>query len=150
MKLTELFPDMPKVILNGKEYEIIFNTRSMLQLEVDYPDKIHEGKEITSPELILNALNSAFSMMKTTDLINLLHAGLIHTKEFNKEMLADAIQPCYFPVYMDHIVLAYQLSKSTPEQIEKMEVMSAASGSKKKIVQEIMPENTPTTELNVD
>ncbi|EIW20711.1 MULTISPECIES: hypothetical protein [Pelosinus] len=147
MKLTELFPDMPKVILNGKEYEVIFNTRSMRQLEFDYPDKIQDGKEITSPELILNALNSAFGMMKTTDLINLLHAGLIHTNQFNKETLVDAMQPCFFPVYMDHIILAYQLSKSTPEQLEKMEVMSAVNGSKKKMDQEeIMPPNMPTIE----
>ncbi len=146
MKLTELFPDMPKVILNDKEYEVIFNTRSMRQLEYDYPDKMQDGKEITSPELILNALNSAFGMMKTTDLINLLHAGLIHTNQFNKETLVDAMQPCYFPVYMDHIILAYQLSKSTPEQLEKMEVMSAVNGSKKKMEEEIMPQNMPIIE----
>jgi len=147
LNLSTLFPDLPKITLNGTEQELKFTTRSLLQLEKDYPDQTIDGKEKTSQELILNALNSGFSMMKTTDLVNLLYAGLIHNKSFdNKESLIDAMETHAFPVYIDHILTAYQLSKSTPEQIEKMEVMAQANGSKKKTKKETLQENTPTTE----
>jgi len=150
MKITELFPELPAVMLNSKEYELKFATRAILQLEIEYPDQAIEGGIITSQERILNALNSGFTRMKTADLVNLLHAGLAHTKAFNKETLIDAMQPYDFPLYINHIITAYQLSKSTPEQLEKMEVMAQANKSKKKMEKGTTVPNTPTTVLNVD
>ena len=88
--------------------------------------------------------------MKTIDLVNLLYAGVAHTKTFTKDSLIDAMQPNDFPVYINHIITAYQLSKATSEQLEKMEVMAQANKSKKKMDQEITEVNTPTTELNAD
>ena len=150
MKITELFPELPKIILNSTEHELKYSTRAMLQLEIDYPDQTIEDKEITSQERIMTALNSGFTKMKTTDLVNLLYAGLIHTGSFKKETLIDAMQPYDFPTYIDHILTAYQLSKSTPEQLEKMEVMATTSKSKKKAEVEITEANTPIIESSVD
>lgn len=150
MKLSELFPDMPSIVLNGKQYELIYNTRAMLQLEKDYPDQIIDDKEINSADRILKILNSMFTGMKTTDLVNFLHAGLLHTKAFSKESLIDAMSTHYFNIYIENIFTAYTLSKSTPEQKEKMEVMAAANGSKKKMDQEITVESTHITALNAD
>lgn len=150
MRLDDLFPEMPQLILNGIKQEVKFTTRSLLQLERDYPDQTIDSKEITSQERIIAALNSGFTMMKTTDLVNLLYAGLINNGTFNKETLIDAMQLCDFPIYIDHIITAYQLSKSTPEQLEKMEVMAAANKSKKKMDQEIMQASTPTIGSSAD
>ena len=150
MKLTELFPDLPSVVLNAVEYEVKYATRATLQLEKDYPDQTIEDKEITSQERILTALNSGFTKMKTIDLVNLLYAGLTHTKTFSKETLIDSMQPRDFQLYINHIITAYQLSKSTPEQLEKMEIMAQQNKSKKKAEQEITEANTPTTESNAE
>jgi len=150
MTLDELFPEMPILTLNGTKQELKFTTRSLLQLEKDYPDQTVNGKEISSQERIITALNSGFSMMKTTDLVNLLYAGLINNGTFNEETLVDAMQVCDFPVYIDHIITAYQLSKSTPEQLEKMEVMAAANKSKKKMEVETMDQNMPIIESKLD
>ena len=148
MKLTDLFPNLPKIILNNTEYELKYATRAMLQLEIDYPSQVVGDQEITSQERILTVLNSAFTQMKTIDLVNLLYAGLIHTGSFKKETLVDAMQPYDFNTYMGHIVSAWRLCKATPEQLEKMEVMAAASKSKKKADQEITAVSMPTIESN--
>ncbi len=156
MKLTELFPELEIITLNGKEYEVKYTTWSMVQLERDYPDQIINNKETSSPERIMKALNSGFTQMKTTDLIDLLYAGICHEYEekkppiMTKEQLINAMQPCFFPTYIDHILTAYQLSKNTPEQLEKMEVMVATNGSKKKTENEILQENMPTIEQSAD
>jgi len=150
MDLVTLFPEMPQLTLNGIKQEVKFTTRSLLQLERDYPDQTIDGKEITSQERIMTALNSGFTMMKTHDLVNLLYAGLINNGTFNKETLVDAMQVCDFPIYIEHIITAYQLSKSTPEQLEKMEVMAAANKSKKKMEVETMQENMPIIESKLD
>lgn len=150
MKLSDLFPSLPKLILGGKECELKFTTRSMLQLEKDYPEKIVKDKIVTTEEQIITALNSGFTGMKPTDIVNLLYAGLIHTKSFaDKEILVDAMEPCYFPDYIHNILMAFRLSKMTPEQQEKLEVMNQTSKSKKKEpAQETTPESTPSIDLN--
>ena len=100
MKITELFPELPAVILNGVEYDLKFSTRAMLQLEIDYPDQVVADVVATSQERIMTALNSGFTRMKTVDLVNLLYAGLVHTKSFKKETLIDAMAMHDFPTYI--------------------------------------------------
>ena len=141
MKLTELFPKIVKIKIQGQEYEVKFGTRAILQLERDYPEL----------EQLAKAFQAAFTGMKAKDLINFLIAGLIHTKEFaDKEVLIDAIEPKDFPKYADAIVSAYMQAKSTPEQLEKLQVMAEANGSKKNAVKETTPENGPSTESSAD
>lgn len=152
MTLFELFPDMPKITFNKIEYELKFDMRSMIQFYIDYPEKIVDEKEITTEDQLCDILNIAYEKMKMNpvDLVNFLHAGLKYTKSFNKESLMDAMMPCFYYDYIHNILLAWQLSKSTPEQLEKMEVMAQANKSKKKAEVEITPANTPITESNVD
>jgi len=135
MKLSELFPAMPKVTISGIEYEIKFNTRAVLQLEKDYPNQ----------EELANVMKSVISGIKVSDLINVLFAGLLHTKGFkDKDSLIDAIEPINFNSYADAILSAYMLSSVSPEQLEKLEVLSA--DSKKKAEPETLPGNTLSIE----
>lgn len=141
MKLSELFPELVKIQIQGKEYEVKFGTRAVLQLERDYPD----------PAQMLKALQSTVTGMKAADLINFLFAGLLHTKAFpDKEILIDAIEPQDLSAYAEAIVAAYMQSKATPEQLEKLEVMAEVSEVKKKPGSETTPPNGPSTALNVD
>lgn len=133
MKLTELFPDVPQLTLEGKDYELKYAMRAILQLAKDYPEKMVNDKKITTNEQIVDVLNSGITGMKPEDMVNMLYAGLIYTKAFKtKDELIDVMEPCYFSDYISNILLAYRVSQMTPEQREKMEVMAATSKSKKK------------------
>lgn len=135
MKLSELFPAMPKVTISDVEYEIKLNTRAVLQLEKDYPNQ----------EELTNVMKSVFSGIKVSDLINVLFAGLLHTKGFkDKDSLIDAIEPINFNSYADAILSAYILSSVSQEQLEKLEVLSAES--KKKEEPETLQANMPSIE----
>lgn len=130
-----MFPEMPKVKIGGKEYELKFNTRSVIQLEKDYPN----------PDEIRNILKNILTGIKAIDLINLLFAGLLNTKSFkDKEVLIDIIEPRDFNDYADAILAAYMRSCVSPEQIEKLEVL--AVGAKKKAEAETSPVNTLSIE----
>lgn len=151
MKLTELFPELPILKLGGKEYELKHTTRSMIQLERDYPDITVDGKEKLTQERIITAINSIFTGMKHTDAANFLYAQLLHTNEFNnKEKLIDVMETNQFNTYIDNIFCAYKLSTLTPEQIEKMEVMAKINGAKKKPEVEITQVNMPSLESKLD
>lgn len=122
MKLSELFPELVKVKIQGIEYELKFGTRAVIQLERDYQE----------PDKLADAFQSTFAGMKAVDLINFLYAGLLQTKVFtDKEMIIEAIEPKDFAAYSDAIVSAYIRSRATPEQLEKLEVMNEANGTKK-------------------
>lgn len=124
MKLSELFPDMPKVIIGGAEYEVKFGTRSIIQLENDYPE----------PDELSSILKNVLTGIKAVDLINVLFAGLLNTKAFKeKEALIDAVEPRDFTDYADAILAAYMRSSVSPEQIEKLEVLAADAKKKAEI-----------------
>jgi Phage protein. len=153
MKLSELFPDGTKIIIQGKEHEVKISTRSLLQFEKDYPENmvINDGVEcvVTTQEQIATLINKAISEkgLKVSALINLLYAALLHTKEYpTKESLIEVIEPKDFSDYVDAIVLAYIQSQPTTEQIEKLEVMSQAGDTKKKAESEITEQSTLSTE----
>lgn len=154
MKLSELFPKGAKVTIQGQEYELRFNTRAILQLEYDYPDKeLSDGekeKTITSQRQISDVIAKALGGgMRTADLVNLLYADLLHTKAFpNKDSIIDAIEPCDFAQYADAIFYSYMQAQRTPEQIEKLEIMSAAS--KKKPADETTAASGHSIELSAD
>lgn len=145
MNLSELFPQGAKVQIQGKEYELKFSTRTLLQLEKDYPEK----DEVTTQEQIADLVKKALSTkgLKASDLVNLLFAVLLHTKDFSsKEVLIDAIEPKDFSDYVDAIIIAYMQSKPTSEQLEKLEVMSQTGDTKKKTESETTELNTHSTE----
>lgn len=145
MKLTELFPQGRKVEIQGKEYELVFSTRAVLQLERDYPDKTIEGKEITTDNQIAALIKRSMSKqgIKASDLVNFLYACLLNTKSFSdKEKLIDVIEPLHFTSYADAIVYAYLQKQLTPEQIEKLEVMAQSGDSKKKPESGILEQST--------
>lgn len=133
MKLTELFPEMPTVTIGDIKYEVKFNTRAILQLEKDYPNPGDLGE----------VLKTITTGMKVSDLVNVLFAGLLHTKVFkDKDAVIDVIEPREFNNYADAILAAYMRSSMSAEQLEKLEVLS--QGSKKKAEPETSLENTPS------
>jgi hypothetical protein len=135
MKLSELFPDMPKVVIDGVEYEVKFGTRAVLQVENDYP----------TPDEVKNVLQTLLTGVKASDLINLLFAGLLNTKAFkDKDSLIDAIEPKDFTAYADAILAAYTQSVVNQEQLDKLEVLSL--NAKKKADPETIQGNTPFIE----
>lgn len=146
MKLAELFPDLIKIKIQGKEYELKYGTRALLQMEKDYPDRKEREKLITMsfaddsdrPQIVIGS---------TTDLINLLHAGLLHTKAFSdKEVLTDAIEPRDFNDYVNAVFAAFMQARATPEQLEKLQVMAEANGAKKNEAKETSPVSGLSTE----
>lgn len=156
MKLSELFPRRAKIEIQGKEYELRFNTRAILQLERDYPDKKvaadGEEREISSALQVAEIVGAALhGKMKTSDMVNLLYAELLHTKVFpSKETLIDAIEPKDFSRYVDGIVYAHITAQLAREQVEKLEVLAEANGAKKNEANEILPGNGLSTGLNAN
>lgn len=141
MELSELFPKMPKVTIGGVDYEVKFGTRSVIQLESDYPAK----------DEVRQVLQSMLTGAKASDLVNVLFAGLLGNKKLSgenafkdKEVLIDAIEPKDFNSYADAIMAAYMRSSVSQEQLEKLEVL--ALGAKKKAEPETMQGNTPSIE----
>lgn len=149
MKLSELFPQGPKVIIQGKEYELKFSTRAVLQFEMDYPDTVIDDKKVTTQQQTAKVLGSVLSGIKAADLIDVLYASLLHTKAFkDKDSLIDAMDPKDFGSYADAVFNAYFLSNATPEQLEKLEVMSQTNGAKKNEDSAIMPKSGPSIVSN--
>ena len=122
MKLTELFPDNPKIKLNDKEYKLKFNTRAMFDLEKNYDE----------PEKILNIANG----FKWNDIINFIHAGLQGIKvNMNKEEILDSLDVKKFNEYKTILLASFCNSLLTKEQIDKLEVIAEqAKDNKKKAV----------------
>lgn len=131
MKLSELFEQMPKVVIDGKEYELVFGTRAKIQTKLDY----------VTDERIQAVIYSMFNGIAIDDLLNMLYACLLNSKAFNsKEELLDKIDlatPEDLRIYADSVMGAWTKASLTKEQIEKIEVLNAQSQSKKKI--ETMP-----------
>ena len=150
MKLSELFPVEPKINLGGKDYELIYNTRAVLQLERDYPD-ITDGDRVieSSPHRIAVITGSLLTSVKATDIINLVYAMLLHTKEFpNKDVLIDLLDVGSFDDYCSAAFVAIVNAKITDEQREKLEVLAAQA--KKKATKEILEQNTLSTGASAD
>lgn len=146
MKLSELFPKNAIITLQGQEYEVKINTRATLQLEHDYPDKVVEGKEVSSQTQLQRVFASALSNMKSIDMVNVLFAGLLHTKAFKtKDELIDAMEIHDHELYTGAIISACVNSTLTPEQLEKLEVMQVTSKAKKNELSETTEQNTPST-----
>ena len=134
MRLSELFPKKALITLQGNEYEVKITTRAALQLEHDYD----------SQEKIQQVFASALSNMKTSDLVNVLYAGLLHTKAFHtKEYLLDVMDVKDHSTYIDAIINACVNAAPLAEQLEKMEVIAATSKVKKNEPSEITGRNTP-------
>ncbi len=145
MKLSELFPRKATITIQGQEYEVKINTRASLQLEYDYPDKVVDGKEVTSQAQIQKVFASALSNMKTVDLVNVLFAGLLHTKAFRtKDNLVDAMDIAEHATYIDAIINACVNASPLPEQLEKLDIMAATSKVKKNELSETTAQNTPS------
>lgn len=144
MKLTELFPELIKINIQDKQYELKFNTRAILQMEQDYPDAKEREKLILMDGTDKKG-NPLIEIRSTSDLINLLYAGLLHTKAFtDKDTLTDAIEPVHFGAYTNAVFAAFMQARLTPEQMEKLEVMSEANPKKNK-VKGTTQANTPFT-----
>jgi hypothetical protein len=152
MKLTELFPEAVKVKILDKEYSVVFGTRALIQLERDYPDekkragllRILPDKKEENPQMQLK-------IGGTVDLVNLLYAGLLHTKAFpDKDLLIDAIEPRDYPDYINAIFSAFINSQATPEQLEKMEVLAESSKSKKNEEPAITVQSMPSIDQSAD
>lgn len=139
MKLTELFPKGAVITIDGKDYELEYSTRSVLQLENDYPeqtvkeDKTDNSRYISTDEQVRKMMGKLLAgRLPKVDFIRLLFALLANTKAFKKqEDLIDLVKPLDFPVYGDAMVYAFTKGINTPEQFEKLEVMAEASESKK-------------------
>ncbi|MBU2703688.1 hypothetical protein Ga0466249_004836 [Sporomusaceae bacterium BoRhaA] len=136
MKLSELFPEAVKVKIQGIQYGIKFGTRALIQMEQDYPDEKERVSLLKAGAPKKKGKEDAPQMMikirSTADMVNMLYAGLLHTKAFpDKDDLIDAIEPHDYPDYINAIFSASVQSKATPEQLEKMQVMSEVNGSKK-------------------
>ena len=149
MKLTELFPVDSKITLGGKEYELIYNTRAVLQLERDYPDIKDGDKVIEAPQRINKITASMLTGVSATDLINVLFALLLSSKAFlNKDALVDLLEISKFDEYCSAAWVAIVNARITDEQREKLEVLAAQA--KKKALGEIMGQSTASTDASAD
>lgn len=145
MKLTELFPELIKIKIQNKEYELKFNTRAVLQMEKDYPD-VKDREALISMAGVDKKKQPIIAIKDTQALIDLLYAGLLHTKAFaDKDTLTDAIEPRDFGDYTNAVFAAFMQAKLTPEQMEKLEVMDQVNPSKKNIAGETTPASTHST-----
>jgi hypothetical protein len=138
MKLLEIFPDMPVLEINGKSYTLEYTMQSERELEKDYG----------SYEACLEVIKTAMDKMNTTDLINFLYAGLLHTdlfdvftinkthglkqinRELAKEFLSKQLRRPMRSLYILTVSQAFLNTMLTPEQLEMMEVMAAQSQKK--------------------
>jgi len=147
MKLSELFPVEPKITIEGKEYELVYNTRAVLRLERDYPDITVDGKTIETPTRVNKVIESMLTGVKAADLINVLHAML--AKEFpSKEDFIDMLDLKRFDDYCSAAFVAITNARLTEEQIDKLEVLAAQA--KKKAQAAIMEQNTASTDASAD
>lgn len=149
MKLSELFPEAVKVKIQGVEYAVKFGTRALIQMEQDYPDEKERASLLKAGAPKKKGKEDVPQMMieirSTADMVNLLYAGLLHTKAFpDKDILMDAIEPRDYPGYINAIFSAFVQSKATPEQLEKMQVMAEVNGSKKNVVSATTAQNMPS------
>ena len=132
MKLSELFPEMVKITIAGREHKLKFGTRATLQLETDYPDEKERAGLIVA-EAVDGEGRPMMRIRSTNDLVNMLFAGLLHEKSFaSKDELIDAIEPVDFGDYINAIFAALMMARATPEQLEKLQVMAESGSAKKK------------------
>ena len=156
MKLSELFPVEPKITLGGKDYDLIYSTRSIIALEREYPDVKEGDKTIETPQRIAKIANSMLTGVKAADLINILFVmlqeegpdGKMRFIFPDKDSLIDLLEPSHFEDYCSAAFVAMMNARITDEQREKLEVL--ASQAKKKVTAEIMAQSIPSTVANAD
>lgn len=140
MNLLQIFPDAPVLAFGDKEYSLEYSIRSELELERDY------GSYDKYTGIIENALDK----METSDIVNFLQAGLLHTDLLNefmdksrhpwrwkdrdaaKSFLISQIRRADRQLYILAIAQAFVNSMLTPDQAEMLDIMAA--GKKKELV----------------
>ena len=146
MKLTELFPQLIKIKIQENEYPLKFGTRAVIQMEHDYPDEKERASLLKIQQVDKDA-QPVVKVRSTEDLVNLLYAALLHTRAFpDKDSVIDTIEPPDYGDYINAIFAAFMQARATPEQLEKLQVMTELSDSKKNKQVGITQVSMPSTE----
>lgn len=113
--MSQLFPEKTEIHLAGTEYEIKFPPRALIYLEHKYKKN---GVQVAH-ELLRQLLDKGVML---EDSVNLIYAGLLHTKHFNDEdAVLDLIEIPKLSQYANVVAASLIHTLCTPEQLEKLE-----------------------------